>query len=178
VRAAERRPGHAEFDLEAPALDLTVQEAPRTGVDASHFGIQVASSEDAAAARARFKAAGLETTTEENTSCCYAPQDKAWVEGPDGDACEVFVVKGEAGVMSAGPVLEPKAEGAACCGSKDEAVPGPKAAGCCGWPARAFAALSADAALGARRVNGRGDASSSSRSSRRSTRRPTTGRWC
>ena len=36
-------------------------EAPRTGVNASHFGIQVASSEDVAAAWTRFKEAGLTT---------------------------------------------------------------------------------------------------------------------
>jgi predicted enzyme related to lactoylglutathione lyase len=70
VTASKRRPGYAKFDLEAPSLNLTMQEAPRTGVNASHFGVQVASSEDVAAAWARFKAAGLVTTTEENTSCC------------------------------------------------------------------------------------------------------------
>ena len=61
---------------------------------ACHFGVQVASSEDVAAAWARFKQAGLPTRTEENTSCRYALQDKLWVEDPDGNAWEVFVVKG------------------------------------------------------------------------------------
>lgn len=41
------------------SLNLTMQEAPRTGVNASHFGVQVASSEDVAAAWTRFtKASG------------------------------------------------------------------------------------------------------------------------
>jgi hypothetical protein len=35
-------------------------------VNASHFGVQVASSEDVAAAWTRFKGAGLKTLTEEN----------------------------------------------------------------------------------------------------------------
>ncbi len=96
----KRRPGYAKFDLASPSLNLTMQEAPRTGVNASHFGVQVASSEDVAAAWTRFKAAGLKTLTEENAECCYALQDKVWVEDPDGNSWEVFVVKGEAVVMA------------------------------------------------------------------------------
>lgn len=133
VTASKRRPGYAKFDLEAPSLNLTMQEAPRTGVNASHFGVQVASSEDVAAAWARFKAAGLVTTTENNTSCCYALQDKVWVEDPDGNAWEVFVVKGEAAVMGEAPMLEKQqASGAACCVPKVAAEAATKAGGCCG----------------------------------------------
>jgi catechol 2,3-dioxygenase-like lactoylglutathione lyase family enzyme len=86
VAATKRRPGYAKFDLSEPLLNLSMVEAPRTGVNASHFGIQVATSEDVAAAWARFKEAGLPTKTEDNTECCYALQDKVWVEDPDGNA--------------------------------------------------------------------------------------------
>ena len=101
VAATKRRPGYAKFDLAEPSLNLTMQEAPRTGVNASHFGVQVASTEDVAVAWSRFKAASLPTLTETGTACCYALQDKVWVEDPDGNAWEVFVVKGEADVMTA-----------------------------------------------------------------------------
>jgi hypothetical protein len=77
-----------------------MQEAPRTGVNASHFGVQVASSEDVATAWTRFKEAGLKVKTEQNTECCYALQDKVWIEDPDGNAWEVFVVKADAAAMS------------------------------------------------------------------------------
>jgi len=117
VTATKRRPGYAKFDLAEPSLNLTMQKAPRTGVNASHFGIQVESTEDVGAAWARFKQAGLTTRTETNTECCYALQDKVWVEDPDGNAWEVFVVKGDAPVMSA----EPKAS--ACCAPKLESEP-------------------------------------------------------
>jgi catechol 2,3-dioxygenase-like lactoylglutathione lyase family enzyme len=128
VKATKRRPGYAKFDLQQPNLNLTMQEAPRTGVNASHFGIQVACSEDVAVAWTRFKEAGLPTFTEENTECCYALQDKVWVQDPDGNAWEVFVVKGEADVM------EKQTMKGGCC------VPGVKAddsnaragGGCCG----------------------------------------------
>ena len=129
VRATKRRPGYAKFDLAEPSLNLTMQEAPRTGVNASHFGVQVASSEDVAIAWTRFKQAGLPTRTEENTSCCYALQDKVWVEDPDGNAWEVFVVKADAEVMQSDPA---KAE--ACCVPKIESAPAdePRSGGCCG----------------------------------------------
>ncbi|HTJ85207.1 MAG TPA: ArsI/CadI family heavy metal resistance metalloenzyme [Polyangiaceae bacterium] len=120
VPATKRRPGYAKFDLSAPSLNLTMQEAPRTGINASHFGIQVERSEDVAAAWTRFKQAGLATKTEENTECCYALQDKVWIADPDGNAWEVFVVKGEA------PVMETRAEGGGkgrgCCAPKISAM--------------------------------------------------------
>jgi catechol 2,3-dioxygenase-like lactoylglutathione lyase family enzyme len=84
VKAVKRRPGYAKFDLSEPNLNLTMQEAPRSGVNASHFGVQVASTEDVAAAWTRFKDAGLPTKTEDDTTCCYALQDKVWVEDRDG----------------------------------------------------------------------------------------------
>ena len=68
VAAAKRRPGYAKFDLAEPSLNLTMQEAPRTGVNASHFGVQVASSEDVAAAWTRFKQAGLPTRCAGNSN--------------------------------------------------------------------------------------------------------------
>jgi hypothetical protein len=51
-------------------------EAPRTGVNAGHFGIQVASTGDVAQAWARFRKAGLKARTGDTTECCYALQDR------------------------------------------------------------------------------------------------------
>ena len=131
VAASKRRPGYAKFDLAAPSLNLTMQEGPRTGVNASHFGVQVASTEDVAIAWTRFKDAGLKTFTEENTSCCYALQDKVWTEDPDGNLWEVFVVKGDAPVMH-----EDAEKAAACCAPTSLRADGAlqqmgKKSGCC-----------------------------------------------
>ncbi len=127
VKPSKRRPGYAKFDLVEPSLNLTMQEAPRTGVNASHFGVQVASGEDVAAAWTRFKAAGLKTLTEENTECCYALQDKVWVEDPDGNSWEVFVVKGEAVVMN-----KQLAVAGCCVPSVAEGSDTKASGGCCG----------------------------------------------
>jgi catechol 2,3-dioxygenase-like lactoylglutathione lyase family enzyme len=109
----KRRPGYAKFDLAAPSLNLSMVEAPRTGVNASHFGVQVAGTADVVEAKARFEKAGLATRTEENTTCCYAVQDKVWVEDPDGNSWEIFFVKADAETMAAPE--EPKAEARTCC---------------------------------------------------------------
>jgi catechol 2,3-dioxygenase-like lactoylglutathione lyase family enzyme len=130
VVATKRRPGYAKFDLAEPSLNLTMQEAPRTGTNAAHFGIQVASEADVAEAHARFSSAGLTTRTEEDVSCCYAVQDKVWVEDPDGNAWEVFFVKGEADVMSTNT-----ASGEACCVpqiTSASSLTRKKSGGCCG----------------------------------------------
>lgn len=134
VPVTKRRPGYAKFDLETPSLNLSMVEAPRTGVNASHFGIQVASTEDVLEAKGRFEAAGLRTITEEATACCYAVQDKVWVEDPDGNSWEVFVVLRDAAVMGTGlPKTPPPAAGGGCCVPKVESTKAAKSGdGCCG----------------------------------------------
>ncbi|HZL20938.1 MAG TPA: ArsI/CadI family heavy metal resistance metalloenzyme [Polyangia bacterium] len=114
VPATKRRPGYAKFDLAVPSLNLSMVEAPRSGVNASHFGIQVATADDVAAAASRFKRCGLQTLAEENTACCYAVQDKVWVEDPDGNMWEVFVVKGDSPAMREEPTT--------CCASASTAT--------------------------------------------------------
>jgi catechol 2,3-dioxygenase-like lactoylglutathione lyase family enzyme len=131
VSAAKRRPGYAKFDLAQPSLNLTMQEAPRTGTNASHFGVQVGSTEDVAAAWTRFKDAGLPTKTEDDTTCCYSLQDKVWVEDPDGNMWEVFVVKGDAATMHD----DAQKTSAACCAPASLAADKPvqlgRKGGCC-----------------------------------------------
>jgi catechol 2,3-dioxygenase-like lactoylglutathione lyase family enzyme len=132
IPASKRCTGYAKFDLDEPSLNLTMHEAPRSGVNASHFGVQVASTEDVAAAWSRFQAAGLKTFTEENTTCCYAMQDKVWVEDPDGNMWEVFVVKGDAATMHDAP----EKTAAPCCApsalpAQDKPVQLGKTSGCC-----------------------------------------------
>lgn len=129
VPASKRRPGYAKFDLQSPALNLSMQEAPRTGVNASHFGIQVATTADVERAQQRLAAAGLRTQTEESTTCCYAVQDKVWVEDPDGNAWEVFVVKADADTMGQAPFDGPR--GDVCCTPSIAAADPVAKAPCC-----------------------------------------------
>jgi catechol 2,3-dioxygenase-like lactoylglutathione lyase family enzyme len=84
--------GYAKFDLDAPALNFTLNEGGPVQGGINHFGIQVASTEDVLAAKQRLQEAGLASFDEMDTVCCYARQDKIWVTSPDGHRWEVFVV--------------------------------------------------------------------------------------
>ncbi len=93
IEPAKHRPKYAKFDVESPALNLTLNERPFTDSGALfHLGIQVASTADVLAMRARWLAAGLPTREEMQIVCGYALQDKSWVADPDGNEWEVFVV--------------------------------------------------------------------------------------
>ena len=87
------RTGYAKFDVQNPPLNLTLNEVAFSGRGAlSHLGIQVASTNDVLTMRDRWAKSGLITRDEMQTNCCYATQDKTWVQDPDGNEWEVFVV--------------------------------------------------------------------------------------
>jgi catechol 2,3-dioxygenase-like lactoylglutathione lyase family enzyme len=93
IEPAKVRAGYAKFDVQNPPLNLALNETPVTERGAlSHLGVQVASTEDMLALRARWVEAGLPTRDEMHTDCCYAVQDKTWVSDPDGNQWEAFVV--------------------------------------------------------------------------------------
>jgi catechol 2,3-dioxygenase-like lactoylglutathione lyase family enzyme len=93
---AKRRPGYANFAIAEPPLKLVLIEGSAgEGTRMDHLGVEVASTEDVAHATERLKNAGLATVEENDTSCCYALQDKVWVTGPGREPWEVYVVKAD-----------------------------------------------------------------------------------
>jgi catechol 2,3-dioxygenase-like lactoylglutathione lyase family enzyme len=117
---AKRRPGYANFAIDEPPLKLVLIEGDAdqpTVMD--HLGVEVFTGEEVTAATTRLTDAGLITLTENDTSCCYALQDKVWVHGPGKEPWEVYVVKGDA------DNLNKAADSACCCGeatATDEAA--------------------------------------------------------
>lgn len=100
---AKRRPGYANFAITEPPLKLVLVEGEadeETRLD--HLGVEVASTEQVAATTVRLKEAGLATFEENDTSCCYALQDKVWVHGPGKEPWEVYVVKADADTLDRG----------------------------------------------------------------------------
>lgn len=57
-----------------------------------HYGVQVNTPQAVQKAITRLSKAGLKTLVEENTTCCYAVQDKVWVADPEENQWEVFMV--------------------------------------------------------------------------------------
>ncbi len=52
----------------------------------------MASTDEVVAAQARLAGEGLTTAIEEGVACCYARQDKVWVDGPSGEPWEIYTV--------------------------------------------------------------------------------------
>jgi len=127
---AKRRPGYANFAITEPPLKLVLIEGEAgeaTRLD--HLGVEVGTTEQVAAATGRLKEAGLATFEENDTSCCYALQDKVWVTAPGNEPWEVYVVKADADHLGKSPV----AGGDACCAGDSRTEAAATTAGCaCG----------------------------------------------
>lgn len=117
VAPAKLRPGYVNFAVTEPPLKLVLIEGePGQATVMDHLGVEVFSRDEVAAATSRLTESGLVTLTEDDTECCYALQDKVWVQGPGREPWEVYVVKGEAGKID-------KANDSECrCGIGDEAA--------------------------------------------------------
>lgn len=109
IEPSKVRTGYAKFDVQNPPLNLTLNQGAFTGKGAlSHLGIQVATTDDVIAMKTAWEAKGLIPREEMQTTCCYALQDKAWVNDPDGNEWEVFVVLED-------NLAEAKSNDATCC---------------------------------------------------------------
>jgi catechol 2,3-dioxygenase-like lactoylglutathione lyase family enzyme len=124
---AKRRPGYANFAVAEPPLKLVLVEGRGAPGTLNHLGVEVPTTGEVTAAAARLSAEGLATASEEAVSCCYAVQDKVWVDAPDGEPWEVYTVLADA-EHTPGELRDPApgAGGAPCCAPADE-----PAAGCC-----------------------------------------------
>jgi catechol 2,3-dioxygenase-like lactoylglutathione lyase family enzyme len=87
------RPGYANFAVAEPPLKLVLIENAGHGGSVNHLGVEVSDVDTVDAELTRLAAAGLATTEERDTTCCYAKQDKFWVQGtPDGERWEVYTI--------------------------------------------------------------------------------------
>jgi catechol 2,3-dioxygenase-like lactoylglutathione lyase family enzyme len=93
---AKTKPGYANFAVAEPPLKLVLIENPGHGGSLNHLGVEVETTADVAAATTRLADEGLATATEEQVSCCYAVQDKVWVDDPNGAPWEIYTVLADA----------------------------------------------------------------------------------
>jgi catechol 2,3-dioxygenase-like lactoylglutathione lyase family enzyme len=125
---AKVREGYANFAITEPPLKLVLIAGGGTPGSLNHLGVEVESTELVTEAITRLQSEGLVTDIEEQTTCCYAVQDKVWVHGPDAEPWEVYTVLADA------PVMRPADESAdaACCTPTAETVSvGAKPTACC-----------------------------------------------
>lgn len=94
---AKQRPGYANFVLADPPLKLVLIERPGAGGGLDHLGVEVGSTDEVGAWRGRLTERDLVATDRAETVCCYARQDKFWVQAdPDGAPWEVYTVIADA----------------------------------------------------------------------------------
>jgi catechol 2,3-dioxygenase-like lactoylglutathione lyase family enzyme len=124
---AKRRPGYANFAITEPPLKLVLLENPGEGGSLNHLGVEVSDIDTVDAEQARLAEAGLASVDERATTCCYAKQDKFWVQGaPDGESWEVYTVLGDS------QTFHGEEDGPTCCGAGEApADAASSAAPCC-----------------------------------------------
>lgn len=105
-------PGYANFAVAEPPLKLVLIENPGQGGSINHLGIEVADTDSVDAEQARLHEAGFASVDERGTVCCYAKQDKFWVENaPNGERWEIYTV------LADSPTFSDAEAPADCCGS-------------------------------------------------------------
>jgi catechol 2,3-dioxygenase-like lactoylglutathione lyase family enzyme len=101
VEPAKTKPGYANFAVPNPPLKLVLLQNPGRGGTLNHLGIEVESVDEVDATQTRLAESGLASIDERGTTCCYAKQDKFWVEGtPSGERWEVYTVLADAETFS------------------------------------------------------------------------------
>ena len=128
---AKVRPGYANFAVTDPPLKLVLIEdkAQRRG-SLNHLGVEVASTEEVTAATGRLGDAGMATATEDQVSCCYAVQDKVWVDGPGGEPWEIYTVLADT-EMAPGQLRAVNPDGPECCATRPDLAVAAPASSCC-----------------------------------------------
>jgi len=124
---AKIKPGYANFAVAQPPLKLVLMENPGQGGSINHLGVEVEDAATVDAEQVRLTGEGFAALDERGTTCCYATQDKFWVQGtPNGERWEIYTVLADTPTFSAPtssetccgvPVSEDGAvvEGASCC---------------------------------------------------------------
>ena len=128
TQPAKVRPGYANFAVTEPPLKLVLIENPGHGGSVNHLGVEVEDTDTVDAERTRLAAAGLAFVDERGT-CCYAKQDKFWVDAtPNRERWEIYTVLADSSTFSATTVT-----GSTCCGADVNAPeqPATTAAACC-----------------------------------------------
>jgi len=125
---AKVRPGYANFAIAEPPLKLVLLENPGQGGSLNHLGVEVPDIDAVESEQARLAQAGLAPDVAGETTCCYAKQDKFWVQGaPNGESWEIYTV------LADSPTFYAEGHAPECCGGTNvhAGEPPASAATCC-----------------------------------------------
>ncbi|MBP7863419.1 VOC family protein [bacterium] len=115
-----KKDDYAKWMLEDPRINFAISTRGREpGLD--HLGIQVEEANDLKEISQRLKAAHQPILEQEQTTCCYAKADKAWVHDPQGIAWESFYTTGQATTYGEDVELQTQ-NTSACCAPELESI--------------------------------------------------------
>jgi catechol 2,3-dioxygenase-like lactoylglutathione lyase family enzyme len=127
TQPAKVHPGYANYAVAEPPLKLVLLENSGQGGSLNHLGVEVGDVDTVDSEQNRLASLGLATINERGTTCCYAKQDKFWVEDtPNSEQWEIYTVLADSQTFSA-------QDGPECCGESSDALSGAKASvsACC-----------------------------------------------
>src|SRR3954470_5877766 len=111
------KPGYANFAIADPPLKLVLFE--KAGADRlNHVGVEVMSVDEVGAHQARLTDQDVDSVSE-NGACCFAKQEKIWIDGPDG-AWEIYTVLEDVDAFG-NASAHVEGEDSLCCASVPEA---------------------------------------------------------
>ena len=116
TKPAKVREGYANFAIAEPPLKLVLME--RAAGDTSefhhlnHLGVELEDATQVDESIERFESLGLVEKIEKDTVCCYAKQDKVWVQSPDDAPWEFYTVLADSPSYF---IKVDGVEGSACC---------------------------------------------------------------
>jgi catechol 2,3-dioxygenase-like lactoylglutathione lyase family enzyme len=124
---AKVRDGYANFAVAEPPLKLVLIENPGQGGSLNHLGVEVPDTETVDAEQTRLAEAGFASIEERDSTCCYAKQDKFWLQDtPDGERWEIYTVLADSPTFATETV-----DAGRCCGTDVSGQQVASASACC-----------------------------------------------
>ncbi len=116
AKPAKVREGYANFAIAEPPLKLVLIERAADDISEfhhlNHLGVELEDSTQVDQSIERFENLGLVEKIEKDTVCCYAKQDKVWVQSPDDAPWEFYTVLADSPSFF---IKVDGVDGSACC---------------------------------------------------------------
>ncbi len=103
VKVHKRKPGYVNFSIDEPPLKLVLFENPDAEERLNHLGVEVFEQAEVQSATERLKSAGMADFVEDESTCCYATQNKVWSVDPQGLRWEWYRVIEDSETFGAEP---------------------------------------------------------------------------
>ena len=88
----KRKKGYANFEIENPPLKLVLFENPDSDERLNHLGVEIPETESLSVITQRLEKYGIAEQLENQTTCCFATQDKIWSIEPQGLRWEWYTI--------------------------------------------------------------------------------------